>query len=311
MGTPHFSLPALKAIHENFDLVGVFTQPDKEVGRGRKVQFPPVKNQALDFDVPVFQPEKMKEPSAMDALRGLKPDCIVVAAYGQILKQEVLDLPSLGCINIHSSLLPRWRGAAPINWAILEGDLESGVTTMHMALKLDAGDILMTEVTPIGPEETAGELHDRLAEMGAPLIVQTLKRLEKGDLKGTPQNEVKVTYASKLSKDMQWLDPNSSVQELHRKVRALYPWPGSRLKLENLGVIKVHQVRLHPNLKVEPQRLQEKNGMLLVGGCGPQGALEVVSLQLEGKKVCSAQDFFNGLKGQGVSLPDQVVSHES
>src|SRR4051812_46187693 len=214
MGTPEFAVPALKRIHSEHSVLAVYTQPDRPVGRGLEVRQSAVKAEALKLGLPIRQPEKLTLPGEVEALSALGPDVIVVVAYGQILKKTVLDLPRLGCINIHSSLLPRWRGAAPIQWAILSGDRESGVTTMNLVEKLDAGDILLQSKTPIARADTAGTLHDRLAGMGAELVSETLKGLEAGTLKGRTQDEAQVTYASKLTKEMEWLDPQAPAEQL-------------------------------------------------------------------------------------------------
>ncbi|MGZ3709786.1 MAG: methionyl-tRNA formyltransferase, partial [Bdellovibrionota bacterium] len=205
MGTPEFAVGALDAVHRTHEIVGVYTQPDRPVGRGLEMRASPVKARAVALGLPVSQPEKLSLPGEFEKLQALSPDVIVVVAYGQILRKNVLELPRLGCVNIHSSLLPRWRGAAPIQWAILGGDAESGVSTMHLVEKLDAGEVLLQARTPLAEHETAGTLHDRLAAMGAELIVPTLNGLAEGSLQGQVQDESKVTYASKLTKEMEWL----------------------------------------------------------------------------------------------------------
>ena len=303
MGTPEFAVGALDAVHSAFEVVGVYTQPDKPVGRGLDLKAPPVKARALELGLTVHQPEKLTLPGEFEKLQSLRPDVIVVVAYGQILKRNVLDLPRLGCVNIHSSLLPRWRGAAPIQWAILGGDVESGVTTMHLVEKLDAGDILLQEKTRISPEDTAGALHDRLAEMGARLIVPTLQGLEAGTLRGVKQDETQVTYASKLSKEMEWLLPSESAEALDRRVRALNPWPGTSLRVEGER-LKVKQVRPRPSLHGHPGQIYEHAGMVLLGT--QNGALELLRVQWEGKKEVDAAGFLNGLRGRGKSLPLQT-----
>lgn len=195
MGTPDFAVPALEAVSRDFDVVGVYCQPDRPVGRGLELKVPPVKAKALELGLPVFQPEKLSLPGEFEKLAALKPDVIAVVAFGQILRQNVLDLPHLGCVNVHASLLPRWRGAAPIQWAILAGDAETGVCTQKMVLKLDAGDVLLSEKTPISAHETAQSLHDRLSQMGARSLVRTLECLASEGLQGAPQDESQVTLA--------------------------------------------------------------------------------------------------------------------
>ena len=300
MGTPEFAVGALEAVHQAFNVVGVYTQPDKPVGRGLDLKAPPVKAKAQALGLPVFQPEKLTLPGEYERLAELRPDVIVVVAYGQILKRNVLDLPRLGCVNIHSSLLPRWRGAAPIQWAILGGDRVSGVTTMKLVEKLDAGDILMQRETPISAQDTAGALHDRLAAMGSELIVPTLEGLADGTLKSRAQDETQVSYASKLTKEMEWLDPAESARVLDLRVRALNPWPGTSLRVEGER-LKIKQVIPRSELQGPEGRIFEKAGMVLLGT--REGSLELVRVQWEGKKDVDAGGFLNGLRGRGKSLP--------
>jgi methionyl-tRNA formyltransferase len=304
MGTPEFSVPALEAIHAVHQIVGVYTQPDKPVGRGLELRASAVKSKALELGLPIFQPQKLTLPGEFEKLQALQPDVIVVVAYGQILKTQVLQLPPLGCINIHSSLLPRWRGAAPIQWAILSGDTVSGVSTMHLVEKLDAGDVLLQAQTPLSPLETAGSLHDRLAKMGAELILPTLQGLRDGTLQGKVQDESQVTYAGKLTKEMEWLNPNEPAEALDRRIRALNPWPGTSL---NLGErLKVKKAQLRKDLQGPVGAVYERSGMLLLGT--PQGSIELQRVQWDGKKEVDAAGFMNGLKGKGATLPLQVFS---
>jgi methionyl-tRNA formyltransferase len=306
MGTPEFAVPALESIHARFQVVGVYTQPDKPVGRGLDVKFSPVKAKALEFGLPIFQPTKLSLPGEFEKLAELRPDIIVIVAYGQILRRNVLDLPKLGCINIHSSLLPRWRGAAPIQWAILGGDQESGISTMHLVEKLDAGDVLLQERTPISEDDTAETLHDRLSQIGANLIVPTLEGLVSGTLKGKVQDETQVTYAAKLTKEMEWLDTNKSAIDLGRRVRALNPWPGTSVWVGTSGGqrLKVKRVRVRDNIQGHQGKIFEKAGMLLLGTC--DGALELLSVQWDGKKEVNGAGFLNGLKGRGQDLPLEI-----
>lgn len=309
MGTPHFSLPALEKIHANHEILAVYTQPDRPVGRGLEVRFSVVKERALALGLEVRQPEKLTGPGEYEKLEALKPDAIVVVAYGQILRQNVLDLPRFGCINIHSSLLPRWRGAAPIHHAVLAGDLVTGVTTMKMVRGLDAGDIYEQVETKIGTREPVGTLHDRLADLGGDLILSTLEGLAQETLQGTPQDPAKITIAHKLTKEMETLNPLDTAVSLDRKVRALNPWPGTSFIIDVNGKperIKVRQTEVHPTLASTPGRLEERAGMLIFGTA--QGALEIRKLQLEGKKEMDAGQFLNGLRGRGISLPLQVRS---
>jgi methionyl-tRNA formyltransferase len=304
MGTPEFSVPALEAVSRKFSVVGVYTQPDKPVGRGLGVKASPVKLKAVELGIPVFQPEKLSLPGQFEQIQSLNPDVIVIVAYGQILRKNILNLPRLGCINIHSSLLPRWRGAAPIQWSILSGDAETGISTMHLVEKLDAGDVLLQKSTPISSEDTATTVHDRLAQIGAELIVPTLEGLESGTLQGRTQDESAVTYASKLTKEMEWLDPNEPAEVLDRKIRALNPWPGTSL---NVGQrLKVKRATLHPKIQGPAGKIFERSGMIMLGTS--RGALELLALQWDGKKEVDPGGFLNGLRGKGTSLPLEVVS---
>lgn len=313
MGTPSFSVPALEKIHAAHEILAVYTQPDRPVGRGLEVRFSAVKERALALGLEVRQPEKLTLPGEFEKITALNPDVIVVVAYGQILRQNVLDLPKFGCINIHSSLLPRWRGAAPIHHAILAGDSVTGVTTMKMVRELDAGDVYERVETKIGERETVGELHDRLSLLGGDLILTTIAGVAAGKLKGIPQDESKVTVASKLTKEMEALDPELSAVELDRRVRALNPWPGTSfvLEIERNGVVtqervKVRQTVPHSTLAATRGMLQERAGMLILGTA--QGALEIQRLQPEGKKEIDAAPYLNGLRGRGVVLPLRVRS---
>ncbi len=321
MGTPEFSVPTLKALYSDsrFEICAVYTQPDRPVGRGMQVQQSPVKRTALEMGLPVFQPEKLTLPFGVDQvlainhLRELAPDFLVVVAYGQILRKEVIDCPRFGCVNIHSSLLPRWRGAAPIQWAILAGDQKTGVSTMKIVQKLDAGDVLLQAETEISKTDTAQSVHDRLAKMGSELIVPTLLGLAEGSLQAQVQDEAKVTVAIKLSRELEALDVNSkSASALDRQVRALNPWPGTSVYLDVNGKaerLKIKRASSHEGLSIEPGVLSEKMGMLLLGT--PSGALEVQVCQLDGKKETDAAGFINGLKGRGLSLPLKTRStHE-
>jgi methionyl-tRNA formyltransferase len=311
MGTPEFAVRALETVHAAHDIVGVYTQPDKPVGRGLDLRSSPVKVKALEYGLSVFQPEKLSLPGEFEKLQALAPDAIVVVAYGQILRRDVLDLPRLGCINIHSSLLPRWRGAAPIQWAILGGDSESGISTMHLVEKLDAGDVLLQARTPISAVDTAGTLHDRLMIMGAELILPTLAGLADGTIKGQPQDVTQVTYASKLTKEMEALNAAESAETLDRRVRALNPWPGTSLWIAGQNGAPAQRLKVKratPRLDIQgPQgKLFEKLGMLLYGTAS--GSLQLQSVQWDGKKEVDAGGFLNGLKGRGQALPLETAN---
>jgi len=227
MGTPDFSLPTLTAADEAFQVLGVVTQPDRKAGRGRKVSLSPVKKEALRRDLPLIQPQSLKEDHVRRTLRSWNPDLIVVAAFGQILPPSLLELPEHGCLNVHASLLPRWRGASPINAAVLHGDPQSGVTIMKMDAGLDTGPILSQRSTAITPQETAGSLFRRLADMGGALLVETIPPYLRGEIRPRPQDESQATYAPQLSRSDGRLNFNHTAQELERQVRAFHPWPGT------------------------------------------------------------------------------------
>ncbi|MBC7693431.1 MAG: methionyl-tRNA formyltransferase [Methylotenera sp.] len=306
MGTPGFAVGALEAVHKVHQVVGVYTQPDKPVGRGLEVQSSAVKNKAVELGLPIFQPEKLSQEGEFERLQTLAPDVIVIVAYGQILKRNILDLPRLGCINIHSSLLPRWRGAAPIHWALLGGDEVTGVSTMHLVPKLDAGDVLLQAKTPVKEDDTLSTLHDRLASMGAELIIPTLEGLQAGTLMGQVQDESLVTYAQKLAKEMEALKPSESAFLLDRKVRALNPWPGTSVILATGERLKIKRAKLRRDIQGNAGKIFEKAGMALLGT--PDGALELLSVQWDGKKEVDAAGFLNGLRGRGQSLPLELSS---
>lgn len=298
MGTPEFAVPSLKLCIENFEVCALYCQPDRPVGRGLETKAPPTKVLANLFGIPVFQPEKASTPEEIKRLKELKPDFIVVVAYGQILKKEVLEIPKIACVNVHSSLLPRWRGAAPIHRALLAGDTETGVTTMLIGEKLDAGDILLQDKTVITSDETAQSLHDRLAEMGSHLLVKTLSDWDL--ITPQKQNESEVTIAKKLTKDLEKIDPSEEALVLDRKIRSLNPWPGSSLFLEDGKRLKVKKASIS-FMKINVGELTEKDGKLLLGT--QKGSLELHEVQWEGKKPQSAENFINGVYGSGLNFP--------
>ena len=295
MGTPDFAVPSLQALIEaGHEIVGVFTQPDKPKNRGMKLQPTPVKVVALEHDIPVFQPTKLRDGTALETIQGLAPELIVVAAYGRILPQEILDYPKLGCINVHSSLLPKYRGSAPIHWAILNGDAESGVTIMHMALALDAGDIISQAVTPIDPDETVETLHDRLADMGAKLLVDTVVAIGDGTATRTPQQEDLVTHAPMLSRALSPMDFTRPARELHNQVRGLIPWPaavtelnGTRCKIFSTSVL-AETTGKAPGAVIAA----DKKGLKIA--CGGGTVLQINELQADGGKRLKAADYLRG-----------------
>ena len=228
MGTPDFSVPALKALVEaGHQVIAVVTQPDKPKGRGKEVQMTPVKIQAMEYGIPVYQPAKVREASFVEVLKGLEADVYVVIAFGQILPKAVLELPKYGCINIHASLLPKYRGAAPIQWCVIDGERETGITTMMMDVGLDTGDMLEKAVIPIEEKETGGSLHDKLSMAGGDLILSTLKKLEEGTLVRTPQTDEGTCYAKMLTKSLGDIDWNQGAVSIERLIRGLNPWPSA------------------------------------------------------------------------------------
>lgn len=296
MGTPGFAIPTLEGLIESeVRIVGVFTQPDRPKGRGRKLEASPVKQLALEHDLPVFQPQRLRAKEAIKQVRELKPELIVVVAYGQILPQEILDIPRYGCINVHASLLPRHRGAAPINKAIIEGDPTTGITTMCMDAGLDTGDMLVKKSLSIFPNENAGELHDRLAHLGRDAMEETLARLCAGTLSPQKQDDSRSTYAPMLKKEDGLIDWSRPATAIHNQVRGLYPWPGAFTYLGG-EVLKVADTRIVAAGGMPGEILKtEDNGVVVA--CG-EGALQVRKLQLPGKKMLPAADFLRGVKLQ-------------
>ncbi len=292
MGTPDIAATCLKKIiADGFEVVGVYTQPDRPKGRGMKMQLSPVKEVALRHDIPVFQPENFREEESVEALRALKPDVCAVVAYGRILPQKVLDVPTYGCINIHASVLPKYRGSAPYQWAVLDGLKETGVTAMYLVREMDAGDIIDVSKTPIGENETAGELLDRLAVLGADLLSKTLRRFESGKVPAVPQNDGEVSFAPMLDKTMCPIDWNKTAQQVHDQVRGLHPWPVATMALQG-KTFKVHATRIVEGSGNPGEILGlTKTGLKIA--CG-EGAVEVISLQAEGGKRMTAPDYFRG-----------------
>lgn len=295
MGTPDFAVPSLDALYRAGHIIcGVLTQPDKPKNRGMKLHFSPVKEFSIAHDIPVYQPTKLRDGTALTWIQSKNPDLIVVAAYGRILPRELLDVPRFGCINVHSSLLPKYRGSAPINWSILHGDKETGVTIMHMAEELDAGDIIAQTVTPIQPDENAQELYKRLANIGAELLVQTVKQLEEGTANRVAQDMEAVTFAPMLSRDLSPMDWQRTAQELHDQVRGLIPWPMATMELDGVRC-KVWESSVCGETTQKPAGtvLQaNKKGLKLA--CGDGTVLEIKELQPDGKKRMSAAAFLMG-----------------
>ena len=292
MGTPDIAATCLKKIiADGFEVVGVYTQPDRPKNRGMKLSFSPVKEVAIVNEIPVFQPENFRDEETVETLRSLAPDVIAVVAYGRILPQKVLDVPALGCINIHASLLPQYRGSAPYQWAVLDGCKKTGVSAQYMALKMDAGDVIDVAETPISENETAGELLDRLAILGADLLSNVLKKVENREVVATPQDEAYVTYAPMLDKSMCPIDFTKTAQQVHNLVRGLHPWPVATMELHGKW-FKVHQTVVTEG-SGQPGQILGLTKTGLVIACGT-GAVEIRSLQAEGGKRMNAPDYFRG-----------------
>lgn len=292
MGSPDFSLSTLRALASAYEVVGVVTQPDRASGRGRELKAPPVKTLALELGIPVMQPEKLRQPEAMQQLRAWNPDLIVVAAFGQLLRKDVLDLPRYGCLNVHASLLPRWRGAAPINAAILAGDEETGVTIMIMDVGLDTGPMLSRKSIRIMPDDTAGSVFEKLSTLGADLLLETLPDYLSGKLQPVPQPEEGMTYAPMMKKEEGQLNFSHDVHELERRVRAFNPWPGAFMDFDGV-LLKVHRARVENGNAAEGQRLIIQD-QPAVGARG--GILVLEEVQPAGKKSMSGKSFLAGAR---------------
>ncbi|MBR4972673.1 MAG: methionyl-tRNA formyltransferase [Oscillospiraceae bacterium] len=292
MGTPDIAATCLeKIIADGVNVVGVYCQPDRPKGRGMKLVAPPVKEVALAHNLPVFQPENFREDAVVEELAALQPDVCAVVAYGRILPQRVLDIPTKGCINIHASLLPKYRGSAPYQWAVLDGCKETGVTALYLCREMDAGDVIDYTKTPIGENETAGELLDRLAVLGAQLLSKTLGRMSEGNVSAVPQDAAAVSYAPMLDKSICPIDWNKTAQQIHNHVRGLHPWPvatavigGTFFKIHATVVVDGHG---------EPGQILGLTKTGLQVACG-EGAVEIRTLQAEGGKRMAAPDYFRG-----------------
>ena len=295
MGTPDFAVPSLKQlIQDGHEIAGVYTQPDKPKNRGMKLTPPPVKVVAQAHNLPVFQPKTLRDENVQQELAELAPELVVVAAYGKLLPKAVLELPALGCINVHSSLLPKYRGAAPINWAILNGEQETGVTIMHMAEALDAGDIILQAATPIDLNESVEQLHDRLAEMGAELLSKAVTALAEGTAPRIPQDESQYTYAPMLSRELSPIDWSRSALEIHNQIRGLVPWPATTMELKGTK-FKVFASLLTGETVEQPGGTvlgADKKGIRMV--CGDGGVLCITEVQAPGKKRMKAVDYLRG-----------------
>lgn len=295
MGTPDFAVPCLRALLDmKHDIAAVVTQPDRGVVRGKKLPPPPVKVLAAEAGVPVYQPEKIKTKEFTQTLRDLKPDVIVVVAFGQILSQEILDIPPYGCINVHASLLPKYRGAAPINWCIIKGEKLTGVTTMYMDKGLDTGDMIINKELVIYENETAGELHDRMMELGASVLSETMELLAAGTVKRIPQNNAEATYAPIMTKALGRIDWSKDAYEIRNLVRGTYPWPGA-FSTYNGKVFKVLSAEVcEYGVKNEKWgSITSVNRDSIVISCGT-GSLRVKELQFENEKRMSVEAYLRG-----------------
>ena len=293
MGTPEFAVPTLEALIQEHEVIGVYTQPDKPKGRGKAMAFPPVKEKAMEHNIPVYQPAKVRVPEVVAEIEAMNPDAIVVVAFGQILPESILNIPKYGCINVHASLLPKYRGAAPMQWAIIDGEKETGITTMYMAKGLDTGDMILKATTPIGPKETGETLHDRMSVMGGPLIIETLKQIEAGTAPRTPQDDSLSCYASMLDKELGCINWNKDAASIERLIRGLNSWP-SAYTFWNEKTLKIW------DSEVVEYSGTEENGSVIAKDklsftvkCG-ENALKILEVQLQGKKRMAAQAFLVG-----------------
>ena len=294
MGTPDFSVPCLNAlINSEYDVVGVFTQPDKPKGRGYELTPPPVKVCALENNLPVFQPKSMRDGEALEIINSLNADLIIVVAFGKILPKEILESVKYGCINIHASLLPKLRGAAPIQWSILNGDTETGVTSMQMDVGLDTGDMLIKEKIKIDDEMNAGELFDKLSDLGAKVLIDTIKNVEEGTLNPEKQDDSQSTYASILTKELCPIDFSKSARDVHNHIRGLSPWPVATTKI-NGKLLKIHKSKiLNEDFSGVSGEIVDNNNRLVVL-CGDNNCIEILELQAEGKKRTDTASYLRG-----------------
>jgi len=302
MGTPEFAVPTLDAlIQSEHEIAAVFTQPDKPKGRGYQMAFPPVKELALQHGIPVYQPTTLKDDAAYQLLSELQPELIVVVAYGKILPLSILELPKYGCINVHASLLPKYRGAGPIQWSILKGEEETGVTTMYMGEGLDTGDMILKKKLTILPDETADELHDRLSVIGAESLMETLPLLEAGTAPRTKQDDQASCYAPMLSKELSPIDFTKSAQEIHNQIRGLSSWPAASVML-NGKRLKIYRSKLDTEHSGTAGCLLDTKRFIV--GCGDGKAIEFTEVQYEGSKRMDAGSF---LRGHALALNTQLT----
>lgn len=309
MGTPEFAVPCLRAlIDEKNELLAVFTQPDRPKGRGKRLMMPPVKALAIEADIPVYQPISLKSPEVLETIKKLGPDIIIVVAYGQLLPKAILELPPFGCVNVHASLLPKYRGAAPINWAIINGEDKTGITTMYMDVGIDTGDMILKEELLIGEDETSAELHDRMAALGAEVLIKTLNLIETGNVVREPQDHQESSHASMLSKELGMIDWTKTASEIKNLVRGTIPWPTAftTYKSEVMKVLKctIEETKA-PDI---PGKLISvtKDGIYVATG---NGTIVIQELQFSGGKRLTVKDFLVGNQlEEGVILGEAVGS---
>ena len=300
MGTPEIAATVLKSVlASKHEVIAVVTQTDKPKGRGHEMTFPPVKEVALEAGIPVLQPQRARDEAFIEELKALNPDIILVAAYGKLLPKAILDMPKFGCINVHASLLPKYRGASPIQWAVLNGDEKSGVTIMHMAETMDTGDIIMTKEVMLTAEETAGSLHDKLADIGGPLLIEAMDALETGRAPRIRQNEEEATHVRMLEKTMGNLDFSQPAVQLERWIRGLNPWPTAYTKLDG-KMLKLWKAEVVSTEELAKEAKNQKPGTILAVAKDSfdvltgDGVLRVKELQLEGKRKMTAEEFLRG-----------------
>ncbi len=296
MGTPDFAVPILRVlVDEKYHVVGVVTQPDRPTGRKRVPTPPPVKEAAMQWGIPVFQPERLRDEQAIQQVFEWEPDLVVTAAYGQLLPESVLQKPKFGCINVHASLLPKYRGGAPIHWALINGEKETGITIMYMAKELDAGDMLVQQKIPIREDDHVGSLHDRLSALGAEMIKDLLPVLVKGKIKPTPQDHRQATYAYNIRPEDEWIDWSQSAKQIYDHVRGLHPWPvaSTTWKQQRLKIWWVEALSTDSAQPPGTILTMEPDGISVATG---KGIIQIKELQLAGKKRMSTQDFLGGAR---------------
>jgi methionyl-tRNA formyltransferase len=295
MGTPEYALPALRAVYAKHEIVGILTRTDKPNRRGNKIVFSPVKTFALEHGIPVFQPENMKDPALFGELKALSPDITIVVAFGMMIPDSIINLPKYNTINIHGSLLPKYRGAAPMQYALLNGDKEAGVSIMYVTARLDAGDVILSKSIPLGENETFGEVHDRLADLGAEALVGALDMIESGHVTGIPQDEQKVTFAPSISKEECVIDWSLPAGVIHNRIRGLSPVPGANTKLPDGKLLKIYQSEKvageYSGVPGTVVDVMKKKGPVVMTG---DGALCILTAKPEGKREMPGYEIVNG-----------------